>query len=62
MNLGNHLTKSRRWLLVLFATAVLALSAAGVQALPKHIAGLDTLPKLACTGPGPCDDTGGGGG
>lgn len=61
MNLRYQMVNVRRWLLVLLATAVLALTAVGVQALPNHSGESSVMPKIAC-GISPCSDPGGGGG
>ncbi len=61
MNLRNNLANGRRWLLALLVTAVVAISAFGIQVWPSHAAESNTAPIIAC-GPGPCSDPGGGGG
>ena len=51
----------RRWMLALLVTAGVALTAAGVQALPHHTGESSAMPAIAC-GITPCGDPGGGGG
>ena len=60
MNIRVQWMRGRRLLLTLFAVAVLALAATGIQTLPSHTDGLISLPQIACLGP--CSDPGGGGG